>query len=116
MDNPSPGRQPRPACLESAPMLSREEVDHVAALARLELSDQEAETMAAELTAVLGHIDRMRSLDLERVVPTAHVVDVTDAQRPDVPRPSLPRDVILAAAPEVADGGFAVPSPGVSAE
>jgi aspartyl-tRNA(Asn)/glutamyl-tRNA(Gln) amidotransferase subunit C len=97
-------------------MLSREEVDHVAKLARLELNDSEADTMAAELSHVLDHIDRIRGLDLDGVVPTAHVVDVTDAQRPDVPRPSLPREVILAQAPEVADGGFAVPSPGAGAE
>jgi aspartyl-tRNA(Asn)/glutamyl-tRNA(Gln) amidotransferase subunit C len=97
-------------------MLSREEVDYVAALARLELSDPEADRMAAELSDVLGHIDRMRSVDLDGVAPTSHVVDVSDAQRPDEPRPSLPRDVILASAPEVVDGGFAVPSPGASAE
>ena len=97
-------------------MLSREEVDYIAALARLELSDDEADRMASELSAVLDHIDRMRSLDLDGVPPTSHVVEVTDSQRPDEPRPSLPRDVILAAAPEVADGGFAVPSPGASAE
>jgi aspartyl-tRNA(Asn)/glutamyl-tRNA(Gln) amidotransferase subunit C len=97
-------------------MLSREEVDYVAALARLELSDAEADRMAAELSDVLGHIDRMRSIDLEGVAPTSHVVEVTDAQRPDEPRSSLARDVILAAAPEVVDGGFAVPSPGASAE
>ena len=97
-------------------MLSREEVDYVAALARLELSDSEADTLAAELSDVLGHIDRMRSLDLDGVAPTAHVVEVTDAQRPDVPTPSLAREIILAAAPEVADGGFAVPSPGATSE
>ncbi len=97
-------------------MLSREEVDHVAKLARLELSDEEADRMAAELSHVLEHIDRIRALDLNGVLPTAHVVEVRDAQRADEPRPSLPRDVILAAAPEVADGGFAVPSPGASAE
>lgn len=97
-------------------MLSREEVDYVAALARLELSDAEADTMARELSAVLGHIDSMRRLDLDGVAPTSHVVEVTDAQRPDVPVPSLARDVILAGAPEVADGGFAVPSPGAGAE
>jgi aspartyl-tRNA(Asn)/glutamyl-tRNA(Gln) amidotransferase subunit C len=97
-------------------MLSREEVDHVAKLARLELSDAEADTMAAELSHVLDHIDRIRELELDGVEPTAHVVDVTDAQRPDVPRASLAREVILAEAPEVANGGFAVPSPGASAE
>jgi aspartyl-tRNA(Asn)/glutamyl-tRNA(Gln) amidotransferase subunit C len=97
-------------------MLSREEVDHVAKLARLQLSDTEADRMAAELSTVLEHIDRIRGLDLTGVQPTAHVVEVRDALRADTPRPSLDRDVILAAAPEVADGGFAVPSPGASAE
>jgi aspartyl-tRNA(Asn)/glutamyl-tRNA(Gln) amidotransferase subunit C len=97
-------------------MLSREEVDYVAALARLELSDTEADAMASELSHVLAHIDSIRRLDLDGVPPTSHVVEVTDAQRPDVPVPSLARDVILAAAPEVADGGFAVPSPGASSE
>jgi aspartyl-tRNA(Asn)/glutamyl-tRNA(Gln) amidotransferase subunit C len=99
-----------------AGVLSREEVDHVAKLARLELSDAEAERYAGELSKVLGHIDRIRSLDLDGVEPTAHLVDLSDAQRADEPRPSLPRDVLLAAAPEVADGGFVVPSPGASAE
>jgi aspartyl-tRNA(Asn)/glutamyl-tRNA(Gln) amidotransferase subunit C len=96
-------------------MLSREEVDYIAALARLELSDSEADVLAGELSDVLSHIDSMRRLDLDGVPPTSHVVEVTDAQRPDVPVPSLPRAIILAAAPEVAGGGFAVPSPGASA-
>lgn len=97
-------------------VLSREEVDHVAKLARLELSEAEADRFASELSNVLEHIDRIRTLDLEGVEPTAHVTDVTDAQRADEPRPSLPRDVLLAQAPAVVDGGFAVPSPGASAE
>jgi aspartyl-tRNA(Asn)/glutamyl-tRNA(Gln) amidotransferase subunit C len=97
-------------------MLSRDEVDYVAQLARLALSESERDRMAEELSGVLAHIDRMRSLDLEGVAPTAHILDSHDAQRPDEPRPSLPRDVILASAPESADGGFVVPSPGASAE
>lgn len=97
-------------------MLSRDEVDYVAKLARLALSDAEMDRMAAELSGVLGHIDRMRSLDLAGVAPTSHVVEVPDAMRPDEPRPSLPRESVLAAAPEVADGGFAVPSPGATGE
>ncbi len=97
-------------------MLAREEVDHVALLARLELSDAESERMAVELSKVLDHIDKIRELDLADVEPMAHVIDVVNVLRPDEPEPSLPREVVLAAAPEATDAGFVVPSPGASAE
>jgi aspartyl-tRNA(Asn)/glutamyl-tRNA(Gln) amidotransferase subunit C len=61
---------------------------------------------------VLDHIEKIRELDLDGVPPTWHVVDVVNALRPDEPVPCLPRDVVLAAAPEPVDGGFGVPSPG----
>jgi len=93
-------------------MLDREQVLHVARLARLELTDEEVERMASELSHVLDHIEKIRELDLEDVLPTSHVLDVTGALRPDEPQPSLPRDVILAAAPEPLEEGFGVPSPG----
>ena len=67
--------------------------------------------MAAELAGVLAHIATIDELDLDGVEPTSHVVAVENALRPDEPRPSLPRERVLAAAPEVAAGGFAVPSP-----
>jgi aspartyl-tRNA(Asn)/glutamyl-tRNA(Gln) amidotransferase subunit C len=92
-------------------MIDREQVLHVARLARLSLSDDEVQRMAGELSSVLGHIEKIAELDLDGVPPTSHVVDVPNALRPDEPRPSLPRDVVLAAAPAVADGGFLVPSP-----
>jgi aspartyl-tRNA(Asn)/glutamyl-tRNA(Gln) amidotransferase subunit C len=92
-------------------MIDREQVLHVARLARLSLSDDEVQRMAGELSSVLGHIEKIAELDLDGVPPTTHVVDVPNALRPDEPRPSLPRDVVLAAAPAVADGGFLVPSP-----
>jgi aspartyl-tRNA(Asn)/glutamyl-tRNA(Gln) amidotransferase subunit C len=97
-------------------MLDRQTVDHVARLARLELSDAEAEQMAVELSKVLDHIEAIRELDLDGVEPTSHVVDVVNALRPDVPEPSLDRDVALASAPEPTPLGFGVPSPGASAE
>jgi aspartyl-tRNA(Asn)/glutamyl-tRNA(Gln) amidotransferase subunit C len=97
-------------------MLAREQVDHVARLARLELSDAEAEKMAAELSGVLAHIEKIQELDLEGVAPTAHVVDLVNALRADVPEPSLPREVALQSAPEPTEAGFGVPSPGASAE
>ena len=94
-------------------MLDRAQVLHVARLARLELSDEDVERMGAELSKVLDHIEKIRELDLHGVQPTSHVVDVVNVLRKDVAEPSLPRDVILEAAPEpVPEGGFGVPSPG----
>ena len=92
-------------------MIDREQVLHVARLARLRLSDEEVATMAAELSNILEHIERIGELDLDGVPPTSHVVDVANALRADEPRPSLPRDVALAEAPATQDGGFLVPSP-----
>jgi aspartyl-tRNA(Asn)/glutamyl-tRNA(Gln) amidotransferase subunit C len=92
-------------------MIDREQVLHVARLARLELSEAEVETMASELSGILDHVDRMSQIDLEGVPPTTHVADVTGALRADVPRPSWPREVMLSAAPAERDGGFLVPSP-----
>ena len=92
-------------------MIDREQVLHVARLARLRLSDEEVETMASELSNILEHIERIGELDLDGVPPTSHVVDVANALRADEPRPSLPREVALAEAPATQDGGFLVPSP-----
>jgi aspartyl-tRNA(Asn)/glutamyl-tRNA(Gln) amidotransferase subunit C len=97
-------------------MLEREQVVHVARLARLALDEDELQKMASELSAVLDHVERIRELDLTDVEPTSHVIDVAGVMRADEPQPSLPRDVILAAAPESVDGGFGVPSPGPGGE
>ena len=83
----------------------------MARLARLALSEEEIEPMARELSAVLDHIARIGELDLQDVAPTSHVVDITGALRADEPRPCLPREVALAAAPAVSGDGFLVPSP-----
>jgi aspartyl-tRNA(Asn)/glutamyl-tRNA(Gln) amidotransferase subunit C len=93
-------------------MLDRDQVLHVARLARLELSDEEVLTMASELSHVLDHIEKIRELDLEGVRPTAHVVDAAGPLRADEPLPCLDREQILASAPEPVQGGFGVPSPG----
>ena len=92
-------------------MIDREQVLHVARLARLRLSDDEVERMCGELSGILEHIEKIGELDLEGVPPTSHVVEMTNALRPDEPRPSWPREAVLAAAPSVADDGFEVPSP-----
>ena len=92
-------------------MIDREQVLHVARLARLELNDDEVARMTGELSAILEHIEKISALDLDGVPPTSHVIDVPNALREDVPRPSLPREVALANAPAVDDDGFSVPSP-----
>ena len=92
-------------------MIDREQVLHVARLARLELSEDEVARMTGELSAILDHIEKITALDLDGVPPTSHVVDVPNALRPDEPKPSLPRDVAFANAPSVDEDGFSVPSP-----
>jgi aspartyl-tRNA(Asn)/glutamyl-tRNA(Gln) amidotransferase subunit C len=92
-------------------MIDREQVLHVAKLARLELTEDEVGRMATELSGVLGHIEKIGELSLDDVPPTSHVVAVDNALRPDVVRPSLPREAALASAPATQDDGFLVPSP-----
>ena len=92
-------------------MIDREQVLHVARLARLELSEPEVERMTGELSSILDHIEKISALELEGVPETTHVIEVENALRADEPRPSLPRDAVLANAPAVADDGFSVPSP-----
>ena len=92
--------------------LSRDQVLHVARLARLELTEEEIGVMAEELSDVLGHIETIAELDLEGVPPTSHVVAVENALRADEIRPSLPPEIALQSAPEPDMGGFRVPSPG----
>ena len=93
--------------------LSRDQVLHVARLARLELSEDEVSRFSDELSKVFDWVETINELgDLEDVEPTSHVVAVENALRADEPAPSLPQDVALAAAPDVAQGGFRVPSPG----
>ena len=92
-------------------MIEREQVLHVAKLARLRLTEPEVEKMAGELSGILQHVDRISELKLDDVPPTSHVVDLENVLRPDVPRPSWPREDVLAQAPDPADGSFRVPSP-----
>jgi aspartyl-tRNA(Asn)/glutamyl-tRNA(Gln) amidotransferase subunit C len=95
-------------------VIDREQVLHVARLARLELSDEEVERMASELSGILEHVDRISALDLEDVEPTTHVVALENVTRPDEPAPSLPRERALEHAPDAVEGAFRVPSPGAS--
>jgi aspartyl-tRNA(Asn)/glutamyl-tRNA(Gln) amidotransferase subunit C len=92
-------------------VIDRDQVLHVARLARLRLSEGEVETMVGELSGILDHVDRISRLDLEGVEPTSHVVALDNVWRADEPVPSLPREAALANAPEPQDGAFRAPSP-----
>jgi len=92
-------------------MIDRDQVLHVARLARLRLDDGEVERMAGELSGILDHVERISELDLEGVEPTSHVIELVNVLRPDEPRPSWPPDEVLKRAPDPADGAFRVPSP-----
>ncbi|NLT06879.1 MAG: Asp-tRNA(Asn)/Glu-tRNA(Gln) amidotransferase subunit GatC [Solirubrobacterales bacterium] len=93
-------------------MIDRDQVLHVARLARLRLTDAEVEAMTGELSTILDHIEKIGELDLDDVVPTSHVVALENVLRRDEPRPSLPREVALDQAPDSDGVGFRVPSPG----
>jgi aspartyl-tRNA(Asn)/glutamyl-tRNA(Gln) amidotransferase subunit C len=95
-------------------MIDRDQVLHVARLARLELSEEEIARMAPELSKILEHVETMNEIDLDGVEPTSHVVDLVNVLREDVPRESLPRERALEQAPDSADGGFRVPTPRAS--
>ena len=97
--------------------LTRDQVLHVARLARLELRGEEVDRFAGELSKVLDHIETIGELgDLADVPPTSHVVEVENALRADEPRPSLPQEAALAAAPDAGMGGFRVPSPAAGSD
>ena len=93
----------------TAVKLSLEQVDHVADLARLALTDQERETFRLQLSAVLEYAERLRQLDTGDIPLTATVLPLENVMRNDEVRPSLPVEDVLANAPAVQDGCFRVP-------
>lgn len=94
-------------------MIDRDQVLHVARLARLRLADDQVERMSTELSSILDHIEKIDELDdLDDAEPTTHVVELQNVLRADEPRPSWPRERMLAEAPDAAENGFRVPSPG----
>lgn len=92
-----------------AERITRDDVAHVAGLARLALTDDELDLFTEQLAAVLDHAEDVASLDTAGVPPTAHPLPLANVLRDDVPRPSVDRDEVLAAAPSVEDRRFRVP-------
>jgi len=89
--------------------LGPDEVRHVASLARLALTDDEVEALAPQLNAILGYAEAVGEVAAEDVPPTVHPFSLSNVMRPDERRPSLSREAVLAAAPEVEEDRFAVP-------
>jgi aspartyl-tRNA(Asn)/glutamyl-tRNA(Gln) amidotransferase subunit C len=90
--------------------ITRDEVLHVAALARLELSDEEVERFQEQLSAILEAVGKVAELDLSDVEPTAHPLDLVNVWADDEPRPCLPVEEALANAPDREDDAFRVPA------
>ena len=91
------------------PALGRDDVSHVARLARLALSDEELDRFTGQLAKVIDHARDVAALDLGAVAPTAHPFPLRNVVRPDEVQPCLDRTEVLAAAPAVEDGRFRVP-------
>ncbi len=89
--------------------ITREQVLHVAKLARLALTEDELERLEGQLGAILEAVGKVSELDLDDVPPTSHPLDLVNVFAEDEPRPSLDRDVALANAPEAEEGAFKVP-------
>lgn len=89
--------------------LSAAEVAHVARLARLALEPEEIARFAVQLSAVLGHVEALRALDTTDVPEMAHAMELSNVVRPDVVRPGVGRDEVLAMAPAAEDHRFLVP-------
>ena len=90
--------------------LTLQEVQHIAELAKLELTDTERERFRQQLSAVLDYAAALRAVDTSAISPTASVLPLRTVLRDDTPRPSLPRDELLANAPDTEAGCFKVPA------
>ena len=92
--------------------IEREDVLHVARLARLEIPEGDVEAVQAQLGAILEAVGKVSELDLSDVEPTSHPLDIVNVWAEDEPRPSLSREDALANAPDPVDGAFRVPAVG----
>lgn len=89
--------------------IDRQAVDHVARLARLDLSEEDRERMQVELTQILEHIEKIQTLELDSVEPTAQALALSNVMRPDEVGPCLTQKEALANAPDQEDDRFRVP-------
>ncbi len=91
------------------PRLTRAEVERVASLARLSVSDEQADRLAAELDSLLEYVETLRQVDTDGIEPTSHVIPMATPMRQDRPVPGLDPELALANAPERGGSAFVVP-------
>jgi len=89
--------------------LSKEEVEHVAKLARLAVSEEEKEAFSRQLSEILTYVGKLNELDTSKIEPTSHVLDLNNVFRDDIVRESLPPEDVLANAPDRENNHFRVP-------
>ncbi|GLX66398.1 aspartyl/glutamyl-tRNA(Asn/Gln) amidotransferase subunit C [Paenibacillus glycanilyticus] len=95
---------------EASMSITIKDVEHVANLARLELSNEEKEQFTGQLNAILKYAEKLNSLDTDNVEPTSHVLPITNVMREDITRESLPIEKVLLNAPDEEDGQIKVPA------
>lgn len=89
--------------------ITRQEVEYVARLARLDLTEQEKTVFTSQLSSILAYVEKLNELDTSGIEPTSHVIDIINVTRPDETRDSLSQDAALANAPDKTAGHFRVP-------
>ncbi len=89
--------------------VTRKDVEHVARLARLALSEDEKERFTAQLGAIVGYVEKLNELDTEKVEPTAHILPLRNVTRPDTARPPMGREAVVKLAPKSGGGFIRVP-------
>jgi len=89
--------------------LSREEIEHVALLSRLKLTDEEVERFTGQLNSILGYFEELKEADTSQISGTTHVVPMVNVMREDVMRPSIDPEVAVSNAPDKTDEFFKVP-------
>ncbi len=89
--------------------ISIEEIEHIASLARLSLSEKEKELFGSQLSSILDYMEKLNELDTRNIEPTSHVLPLSNVMRNDIPGPSIPREDALMNAPDHTEKFFRVP-------
>ena len=89
--------------------ISKEEIEHIAVLARLSLSGEEKELFGSQLSSILDYMEKLNELDTKGIEPTSHVLSLSNVMRDDIPRLSIPKEDALMNAPDHTEKFFRVP-------
>jgi aspartyl-tRNA(Asn)/glutamyl-tRNA(Gln) amidotransferase subunit C len=89
--------------------ISKEEIEHIAVLARLSLSEEEKDLFGSQLSSILDYMEKLNELDTKGIEPTSHVLSLSNVMRDDISRPSIPKEDALMNAPDHTEKFFRVP-------